>query len=253
VCVGERIVFLKNDKALGVANGQTATVVGLRVDKDGTPVLVVQVDGVTGTGGHGAGSKKIVHVPTAQYNHLDHAYCLTNHKSQGRTYEQTFVLVNPLLADRQWSYVACSRSRFQTSLYVNASALAVLDDSHQKNEQSPPMDKAALLDALSKRMSISHAKGTSLDYEAQEELNKQGGLKGTSSSSMAHANDGSSAGSANRVLAVHQAMQTLQGKVTDISRSAMQALLGMGNKLQVKQKIAITASPTKELDQEYTP
>jgi conjugative relaxase-like TrwC/TraI family protein len=240
VCVGERIVFLKNDKTLGVANGQTATVVGLRTDKEDCPVLVVQVDGVAAQGG----GKKVVHVPTAQYNHLDHAYCLTNHKSQGRTYEQAFVLVNPLLVDRQWSYVACSRSRFQTSLYVNASALAVLDDTHQKNEDPKPLDKSALLELLAKRMSISHAKGTSLDYEAKKKTGKQ--IEDTSTSR-------STGSGENRTVDIREAVQTLQSKWTDASRVVLQAVTILVKRRPAKPEKSIEASPQKRLDQELTP
>jgi len=154
------------------------------------------------------------------------------------------VLVNPLLVDRQWSYVACSRSRFQTSLYVNASALAVLDDTHQKNEDPKPLDKSALLELLAKRMSISHAKGTSLDYEAKKKTGKQ--IEDTSTSR-------STGSGENRTVDIREAVQTLQSKWTDASRVVLQAVTILVKRRPAKPEKSIEASPQKRLDQELTP
>ena len=66
---------------------------------------------------------------------FDLAYCLTNHKAQGRTFDAAYVLANPAMADREWTYVAASRSRFATTLHVDSSGLAASDpEAHMAGE-----------------------------------------------------------------------------------------------------------------------
>jgi conjugative relaxase-like TrwC/TraI family protein len=155
---GDRIVFTKNDHNLGVANGAAGTIV--QIDQaEFTPLLRVELDDANERG------DKVVMVPPS-FGRFDHAYCLTNHKSQGRTFDSAYCLVNPVMADREWTYVAASRSRFATTLYANRGALAPIDiDSHQPGAAAPTdEDRAALVDKLAFGMSRARAKGTSLDW-----------------------------------------------------------------------------------------
>jgi conjugative relaxase-like TrwC/TraI family protein len=155
---GDRIVFTLNDARLGVANGSLGTVKGLLSDPvNGALLLSVELDDPNPNG------DRVVSIPAA-FAHFDHAYCLTNHKSQGRTFDSAHVYVNPAMADREWSYVAASRSRFATTLYVNSAALDFTDpESHQEAEEAK--DREALIEALAIRMSRARAKGTTLDFE----------------------------------------------------------------------------------------
>ncbi|SEA43579.1 MobF family relaxase [Acidovorax soli] len=153
---GDRIVFTMNDKALGVANGVTATIADIARGGSG-PTLLVQLDDPNDIG------QKEVAIP-ASFARFDHAYCLTNHKGQGRTFDSAHVLANPSMADREWTYVAASRSRFATTIYVDASKLGLVDpESHRQDEQAPK-GRGRAIEALSIRMKRSGAKGTSLDY-----------------------------------------------------------------------------------------
>ena len=101
----------------------------------------------------------------AAFGRFDHAYCLTNHKSQGRTFDSAHVMANPSMCDREWTYVAASRSRYSTTLYVNAAALGLVDPESHREAQSEAKGREAAMDALAARMRRSRAKGTSLDYE----------------------------------------------------------------------------------------
>jgi ATP-dependent exoDNAse (exonuclease V) alpha subunit len=49
---------------------------------------------------------------------LDHAYALTGHAAQGATVERAFVLLPDAGALREWGYVACSRARADTHVYL---------------------------------------------------------------------------------------------------------------------------------------
>ncbi|QJW80019.1 MobF family relaxase [Burkholderia glumae] len=208
---GDRIVFTKNDRELGVANGATGTVrainarpsmdvaapksdaarsslVGKRggdlaVDLSNSVAialsgnvavdLVIELDDAIAnsaanpTAAPNAQDKKRVVVP-ASFGWFDLSYCLTNHKSQGRTVDSAHVLVNPSTVDREWAYVAASRSRYATTLYVDAPAVTAFDpDSHlaasQSDRQGPP-GREQIIEALARRMSKSRAKETTLDY-----------------------------------------------------------------------------------------
>jgi conjugative relaxase-like TrwC/TraI family protein len=152
---GDRVVFTKNDRNLGVANGVTGTATAIEARLFET-LLVVDLDDANARG------ETTVRIP-ASFGRLDHALCLTNHKSQGRTYDSAHVMAGML--DREWAYVACSRSRFATTLYADASSLGLVDLESHRSSALAPKSRAAALDALASRMRRSRAKGTTLDYD----------------------------------------------------------------------------------------
>jgi conjugative relaxase-like TrwC/TraI family protein len=153
---GDRIVFTQNDRQLGVVNGATGRIHSVDASAF-EPRLVVMLDDANER------DETLVAIP-ASFGHFDLAYCLTNHKAQGRTFDSTYVLANPAMSDREWTYVAASRSRFATTLYVNAAALGLADpESHVR--RGPRANRNQAIEALAKRMARSRAKGTSLDYE----------------------------------------------------------------------------------------
>lgn len=153
---GDRIVFTQNERELGVVNGATGRV--LVVDASGfDPRLVVELDDANER------DETRVSIP-ASFGRFDLAYCLTNHKAQGRTFDSAHVLANPAMSDREWTYVAASRSRFATTLYVNAAALG-LADAEKHGQRGPRANRRQAIEALAKRMARSRAKGTSLDYD----------------------------------------------------------------------------------------
>ena len=154
---GDRIVFTMNDRDLGVANGIAGTVVAIR-GPSFMPELLIDLDDANELG------EKLVSIP-ASFARFDHAYCLTNHKSQGRTFDSAYVLANPSMANREWTYVAVSRSRFATNLFVNTAALGLVDPESHRSEDANPKSHDEALKALASRMKRSRAKGTSLDYD----------------------------------------------------------------------------------------
>jgi Ti-type conjugative transfer relaxase TraA len=102
IAANERIMFLRNEKSLGVKNGTLATVE--RIDHG---VLQVRLDGKDET--------RIV-VDTRDYQDLDYGYASTIHKSQGSTVDRTYVLASRYF-DRHTSYVALSRHRDSAMLF----------------------------------------------------------------------------------------------------------------------------------------
>ena len=108
-CVGERICFLRNSRALGVKNGQLGTLESWAMDmRSGKLNLSVRMDG-------GA----VVSFDPAQYGHLESGFGLSVHKAQGVTANCVSVLLmNDQMVDQQLSYVAISRHRERLRVFV---------------------------------------------------------------------------------------------------------------------------------------
>jgi ATP-dependent exoDNAse (exonuclease V) alpha subunit len=163
---GDRLVFTMNDRLLGVANGMTGTIKDIDGERVAGPLISVELDAPNARG------DRIVHIP-ASFARFDLGYALTTHKAQGRTVASVHALVNPAMADREWTYVAASRSRFATTLYVDSSLLGLVDPESHRDPSAKPITRAAMIDALSARMRRSRAKGTSLDYELADISSKK--------------------------------------------------------------------------------
>jgi ATP-dependent exoDNAse (exonuclease V) alpha subunit len=107
--VGDRVMTLRNSRALRVVNGTRATVEG--VDQQRCEVTICDDEG------------KTVTLPRSylEAGHLTHAYAMTGHKTQGMTTDKAFVLGDETLY-KEWAYVAMSRGRNDNRLYVVAAS-----------------------------------------------------------------------------------------------------------------------------------
>jgi Ti-type conjugative transfer relaxase TraA len=132
---GDRLVFLENDRTLGVKNGMLGT-----VERADEGALRVRLDP-----SEGKGPGRIVEVDAESYQAVDHGYATTIHKSQGATVDRAFVLASDSM-DRHLAYVGMTRHRAAVTLYA-------------------ARDEFRDLAALSDRLSRSNAKETTLDYE----------------------------------------------------------------------------------------
>jgi Ti-type conjugative transfer relaxase TraA len=96
----DRILFLRNERGLGVKNGTLGTVYQAATDK-----LNVRLD-----------DGRRIEVDLKTYSHVDHGYAVTIHKAQGMTVDRTHVLATPGL-DAHAAYVALSRHRSGTAVH----------------------------------------------------------------------------------------------------------------------------------------
>ncbi|MCY1170012.1 ATP-dependent RecD-like DNA helicase [compost metagenome] len=96
----DRILFLKNERELGVKNGSLGT-----IERAGRDTLAVRLD-----------DGRKVEVDLKSYAHVDHGYAATVHKTQGMTVDRTHVLATPGM-DAHSTYVALSRHRTGTALH----------------------------------------------------------------------------------------------------------------------------------------
>lgn len=97
---GDRVMFLKNERELGVKNGTLGTVESVSRAR-----MAVQLD-----------NGRSVAFDTKDYSQLDHGYAATIHKAQGMTVDRTHVLATPGM-DSHSSYVALSRHRESMDLH----------------------------------------------------------------------------------------------------------------------------------------
>jgi len=97
---GDRIMFLKNERGLGVKNGTLG-----KVEQVSAESLAVRLD-----------DGRQVAFDLKDYAHVDHGYAATIHKSQGVTVDRAHVLATPGM-DRHSAYVALSRHRDGVQLH----------------------------------------------------------------------------------------------------------------------------------------
>ena len=106
---GDRIIFLENNRDLGVKNGMLGTVE--HVEKG---LIIARLDGRGGDS---------VSIPTDSYQAIDHGYATTIHKNQGATVDRAFVLASSTM-DRHLTYVAMTRHRDSVQLYADIKEFA---------------------------------------------------------------------------------------------------------------------------------
>jgi hypothetical protein len=97
---GDRIMFLKNERGMGVKNGTLG-----KVERVSPDSMAVRLD-----------DGRQVAFDLKDYAHVDHGYAATIHKSQGVTVDQGHVLATPGM-DRHSAYVALSRHRDGVQLH----------------------------------------------------------------------------------------------------------------------------------------
>ena len=122
---GDRVVCLRNSDVLGVKNGTCGTVE--RVDHD-RRALVVATD---------RGPTVELSRRYLEAGNVRHAYALTGHAAQGLTVERAFVLGAGEARLQEWGYVALSRARTETRLYVTGNPREQESHFHDLDDRDP--------------------------------------------------------------------------------------------------------------------
>ena len=110
---GDRIVFLENDRELGVKNGMLGTIEAVEPH-----AIQIRLDGKAGRE-----ALRTITVTPETYQALDHGYATTIHKTQGATVDRAFVLASETM-DRHLTYVAMTRHRDGVHLYASQAEFA---------------------------------------------------------------------------------------------------------------------------------
>jgi Ti-type conjugative transfer relaxase TraA len=127
---GDRVMFLRNERSMGVKNGTLGAVERI----DGAS-LAVRLDGA---------DRREVRFDLKDYAQIDHGYASTIHKSQGVTVDHGHLLASDGL-DRHAAYVGMSRHRETLAVHYGA------DDFKDR-------------DQLTRTLGRERAKDTTLDY-----------------------------------------------------------------------------------------
>jgi Ti-type conjugative transfer relaxase TraA len=98
--INDRLLFLQNDRTLGVMNGNLGTVKYI----NGREMTVI------------LDNKQEVKFDTAVYKYFDHGYATTIYKAQGVTVDSTYLLASKHL-DSNASYVGMSRHKEELKVY----------------------------------------------------------------------------------------------------------------------------------------
>ncbi|TPN59804.1 Ti-type conjugative transfer relaxase TraA [Mesorhizobium sp. B1-1-4] len=104
---GDRVMFLRNERGLGVKNGTLGI-----MEEVSTQSMTVRTD-----------DDRSVRFDLKDYAHIDHGYAATIHKAQGMTVDRTHVLATPGM-DAHGSYVALSRHRETMDLHYGGDDFA---------------------------------------------------------------------------------------------------------------------------------
>ncbi|QPC93008.1 Ti-type conjugative transfer relaxase TraA [Mesorhizobium sp. INR15] len=107
---GDRVMFLRNERGLGVKNGTLGV-----IDEVSAQSMTVRTD-----------DGRSVRFDLKDYAHIDHGYAATIHKAQGTTVDRTHVLATPGM-DAHGSYVALSRHRDGMDLHYGGDDFATRD------------------------------------------------------------------------------------------------------------------------------
>ncbi len=134
---GDRVMFLRNERSLGVKNGTLGQVQSVTQAR----MAVLLDDG------------RSIAFDVKDYANIDHGYAATVHKAQGVTVDRVHVLATPGL-DRHAAYVALSRHRDRVDLHYGRDDFA---------------DRHALTRALSRE----RGKDMAADYPAPERTQVQ--------------------------------------------------------------------------------
>ena len=128
----DRVMFLQNERGLGVKNGTLGT-----IEQVNARSMTIQTD-----------DGRSVHFDLKDYNRIDHGYAATIHKAQGMTVDRTHVLATPGM-DAHGSYVALSRHRDGVDLHYGH-------------------DDFASPDRLTRTLSRDRSKDMASDYEQRD-------------------------------------------------------------------------------------
>jgi hypothetical protein len=123
---GDRVMFLQNERGLGVKNGTLGT-----IEQVSPQAMSVRTD-----------DRRSVTFDLKDYNCIDHGYAATIHKAQGMTVDLTHVLATPGM-DAHGSYVALSRHRDGMDLHYSRDDFANRDRLARTLSRDRPKDMAS--------------------------------------------------------------------------------------------------------------
>jgi Ti-type conjugative transfer relaxase TraA len=152
---GDRVMFLQNERGLGVRNGTLGT-----VEQASAQSMTVQTD-----------DGRSVQFDLKNYNKIDHGYAATIHKAQGMTVDCTHVLATPGM-DAHGSYVALSRHRDGVDLHYAGDDFANQDRLTRTLSRDRPKDMASDYEHLDPAQNYAERRGITFRERVAEIVRK---------------------------------------------------------------------------------
>ena len=152
---GDRIQFRAPDRALGVANGDFATIKSIDARR-----AVLRLD-----------NGKELSLASDRLRHIDHGYASTSHSAQGATVDRVIVDIDTRLSaelvNRKQFYVSVSRARSSVAIYTN-------DRGRLPRALNRNREKSM---AIEHRIGVRHSAFTVLPDEQRHTLNRGHGMR----------------------------------------------------------------------------
>jgi Ti-type conjugative transfer relaxase TraA len=152
---GDRVMFLQNDRDLGVKNGTLGTVVEVSQQS-----MSVRTD-----------EGRNVAFDHKHYDRIDHGYAATIHKAQGMTVDRTHVLATPGM-DAHGAYVALSRHRDGMDLHYGRDDFAGQDRLIRTLSRNRAKDMASDYDQRDPAQDYAERRGITFRTRAAEIIQK---------------------------------------------------------------------------------
>ena len=152
---GDRVMFLQNERGLGVKNGTLGT-----IEQVSERSMSVRTD-----------DGRNVSFDLKDYNRIDHGYAATIHKAQGMTVDRTHVLATPGL-DAHGSYVALSRHRDGMDLHYGHDDFADQDRLVRTLSRDRAKDMASDYERLDPAQSYAERRGITFRERVAEIVRK---------------------------------------------------------------------------------
>jgi Ti-type conjugative transfer relaxase TraA len=152
---GDRVMFLRNERGLGVKNGTLGT-----IEQVNAQSMTVQTD-----------DNRSVRFDLKDYNKIDHGYAATIHKAQGMTVGRVHVLATPGM-DAHSSYVALSRHPVGVDLHYGRDDFASQDRLTRTLSRDRAKDMASDYDRADPAQSYAERRGITFRERVAEIVRK---------------------------------------------------------------------------------
>ncbi len=157
-CEGEKVLFAKNDKLLGVQNGLAGTVE--KIDGDQLSVRLPSGD--------------MKEFSINEYRYLAHGYAITDYKAQGQTADVVLVHAPSCGMEKSFNsfYVGATRGRQDFMVYTDDATRLSQEVRHEQEKTSTITDESAeqVKSANDESTDSRHSDGDAKDVSMEREL-----------------------------------------------------------------------------------
>ena len=110
---GDRVMFNRSDRMLGIENGYRGEIVGVQEDTNSIRVRLDQAK-------PGMPKTVVVSLSRKSVGSITLGYAATTHKMQGQTIDHAYVLLGGGMTDHSMAYTQLTRGKHSTNLFVDS-------------------------------------------------------------------------------------------------------------------------------------